>query len=385
MEYKGIIITGTRGAGKSTIARRIYERDSSFQVVPAVTTRKPREDDIPNHYVYLDKKKFFELRESGKLLVWAEYQEDSYCITNESYESVVKKGKIPILVIAPQLMKDLADETFLSIFVDAPDDILDKRLLQRQGQPNERTQIQRKEDRQYKRYCTYVMSNLNLKSTVELVTCLWEHRNTGGILPERLIRLMIECNMLLENVKEINNIKSASYDISLGDEYYSQGKIKTLTDKVPFIRIDPYDYAIVTSAENANLPNDVAARFGLSVALFCQGVILSNGPQVDPGFKGKLLCLLFNTSNSPVILKRQQHYATIEFNKLVEVSSPYRGKYQNKLEIIHYLPSNTLKGAVSELKEELERVKSESQRLNTTIMGVISVLLAIIAILLTLR
>ena len=105
-------------------------------------------------------------------------------------------------------------------------------------------------------------------------------------------------------------------------------------------------------------------------------------------FRGKLLCLLFNTSNSPVVLKRGEHYATIEFNKILGQSLPedsYKGKYQDKLDIIHYLPSNTLRGAVSELKEELERVKSESHNLNTIIMGVMSVLLAIVAIILTLR
>jgi len=129
---------------------------------------------------------------------------------------------------------------------------------------------------------------------------------------------MIECRMLLENA-DPNNSTGAAYDLSIGDEYYYGGNIKTLTDNEPFILIEPYDYAIVTSKETTNFPKDITGRFDLSVSLFCQGIILSNGPQVDPGFKGRLFCLLFNTSNALVFLKRGQHYATLEFHKLIDV------------------------------------------------------------------
>lgn len=204
---------------------------------------------------------------------------------------------------------------------------------------------------------------------------------TGGVLPKRLITLMINCGMLLRNA-DIDNIKGASYDLSIGDEYYYSGKIKELTDKDPFILIEPYDYAIVTSKEIANMPRDVVGRFDLSVSLFCQGIILSNGPQVDPGFKGRLFCLLFNTSNALISLKRSQHYATLEFNKMIEPSESYQGKYQDKDKIVYYLPSNSMRGAINELKKEIEQVKKESKTLQNTFLAITSLILAIIALLL---
>lgn len=86
-----------------------------------------------------------------------------------------------------------------------------------------------------------------------------------------------------------------------------------------------------------------------------------------------------------MILKRGQHYATLEFHKLIEPTTPYRGTYQRKIKIINYLPSNTLQGAVSELRKELEKVKSESRTLQTIILGTIGAMLTIVALLLAIR
>ena len=387
MEYKGIIITGPSGVGKSTVARRLCEKYDCFQIVQAVTTRKMRKDDYPGQYEYISMEKFNSLDKEGKLLVKAEYRGQKYGILKSSFESVLNAGKVPVVIITPELMKEMKEKCFLSVFLDAPDNILNDRLKSRGEILDESILKQRAIDREYKKDCLYELKNIDVEKTVDLLQCLWEYRNSGGILPSRIIRLMIECGMLLEgNVKEmIENIQGASYDLSLGDEYYSGGRIKRLTDKNPFLIIEPYDYAIVTSKENANFPKDIAGRFDLSVSLFCQGVILSNGPQIDPGFKGKLFCLLFNTSNTPVVLKRGQHYATLEFHKLLEPTSPYEGQYQNRFEIIHYLPSNTLRGAISELRKDLEKVKKESLRLQTMALSIIGAFLTIIAILLAFR
>ena len=388
MEYKGILITGTSGVGKSTVARKLCEKYNLFQIVQAVTTRKPRDDDHVGQYKYISEKEFISLDESDKLMIKAEYRGNMYGITNNSLQSVVESGKIPVMIITPESLGKIANEGFLSIFLDAPDNILDKRLESRGESINKTTNKQRKENRNYIESCLFALNNIKLEKTVELVWYLWKYRNSGGILPARIIRLMIDCGMLLEVVEDLareNNIQGASYDLSLGDEYYSGGKIKMLTDSEPFILIEPYDYALVTSKEIANFPRDISGRFDLSVSLFCQGVILSNGPQIDPGFKGRLFCLLFNTSNALVILKRSQHYATLEFHKLIEPTTPYRGKYQRKIKIINYLPSNTLQGAVSELRKELEKVKSESRNLQTIILGTIGAMLTIVALLLALR
>jgi guanylate kinase/deoxycytidine triphosphate deaminase len=392
MEYQGIIITGTRGAGKSTVAKEFCQKYKSFQLVRAVTTREQRKDDA-NQYDYISQEELIDLDKKGNLLVKAEYGDKYYGITYNDYQQVINSGKIPLLVITPESAKILQTNTeqqceneraFFTIFLDAPDNILNERINNRDGKINKLVEKQRLKDRESCETFLYKIDNIDLENTTNLIWTLWDSKKIGGILPKRWIELMISCGMLLQNAK-INNVQGASYDLSIGDEHYYGGKIKTLSDKEPFICIEPYDYSIVTSNEIANLTRDTTGRFDLCVSLFCQGIILSNGPQVDPGFKGRLFCLLFNTSNAPVFLKRGQHYATIEFHKMIEPTLPYPGKYQHKDKIIHYLPSNTMRVAINELKKELERITQENKLLQEIFLGVISLILAIIAILLVIK
>ena len=245
-------------------------------------------------------------------------------------------------------------------------------------------QKQHKEDRKFQDKAHYIIDNTNLLASISLILLLWELQYQGGALSEKMIKDMLECGMLLRDY-DPQRIKGASYDLRLGDEYYYDGKIQKLSDKKPFLTIEPYDYAIVSCKETAWVPRDVIAKFGLSVGLFCQGIILSNGPQIDPGFRGTLFCLLFNTSNRAVHLKRGKHYATIEFNKLIGYAEPYKGKYQGKEHIIEYIPENALHGAINELKKEIEHLKKESRILQNVYLGVVGLILAMISIPLVVR
>ena len=390
MEYKAVVITGRKDSGAFAIAKTLCDRNAEFYMARIATTRARNAEDADGQYEYLNKEEFSAAVESVDLLAKVEYEGNSYGIRKETPKSPRGKDRVPVVFASPEVFSNgfaklsIAACPLFSVFIYAP-------ITARIGTTKDKKSIvlpfqeHDSEDRRLASSCIYAASSLNPAKTVDLVLTLWEHRSNGGVLPKRLIGLAIDCGMLLEGVDDVSKIKGASYDLSLGDEYYYGGEIETLTDKNPFVCIEPYDYAIVTSKENANFPRDVVARFDLSVGLFCQGVILSNGPQVDAGFKGKLFCLLFNTSNAPVFLKRGQHHVTLEFHKLIEPTDPYTGQYQDKVSIVDYLPSNTLKGAVNELKKELEEVKSQGQNLQTTILGMLSILLAIIAILLALR
>ena len=183
----------------------------------------------------------------------------------------------------------------------------------------------------------------------------------------------------------MDKINNSSYDLTLGDEYYYAGEINELSDKKPFLALEPYDYAIASCNEKISMPRDVSGRFDVSVNLFCQGIILSNSTQVDPGFRGKLFCLLFNTSNKVVYLKRHTHFATMEFNKLIEPTTPYSGKYADEDSIVPYLPTNVMQGAINELKKEIENLKTENQKMQGIYLSVLALFLAIVSIFLTLK
>ena len=391
MEYKGIVITGTSGSGKSAVARELCKKFNNFQRVQAVTTRNQREDDEPNIYVYLNKEEFEKLEKEGKLMVKSEYRKEKYGVTFEAF-SRIQENKIPVMVITPKAANQLdmdakMNDKFLIIYLDASDEILDRRLKNRKGEIGEADKKQREIDRKYKdemwnrQECPiYYIKNENtsIDDVVELIYYLYKYRNRGGLIPKKLIELMIKCGMLLEDA-ELNNIQGASYDLRVGSEYFQKGEIKQLTDEDPFIILEPGDYALVSSEEISNLPKDIAGRFDLSVSLFCKGVILSNGPQIDPGFRGGLYCLLFNTSNKEVQLKQGEHFATIEFIKLVDHTLPYRGKYQNRLRMRDYLPEVVRLSAINQLMQDVKELK-KAKWYEKTLPLILSIIALIISI-----
>jgi deoxycytidine triphosphate deaminase len=366
MNYQGIIITGKKGAGKSEISNKLCEMYKVFQQVKAVTTRKYRSGDSTQEYKFISKDAFKKLKEEGKLLLDTEYMGEFYGITTDSYERVIEQKKIPILVITPESVKKFIDKgesssLFLSVFLNASDDDLDKKLNARKEPISEEIIKQRNKDEEFAQNCLYIVkraNNVSLEYTADLIYHFWNYKNIGGLCPKSLIELMIKGGMLLEDVN-LENIQGASYDLRLGDEYFHRGEIKKLSEEKPFIIMKPGDYVLVSSIENCNFPNDIAGRFDLSVGLFFKGIILSNGPQIDPGFQGKLFCLLFNTSNQEIQLKRSMHFATIEFLKLLKPTAPYKGKYQGKASIQDYLPLIVEASAINKLMDDVETLKSE--------------------------
>jgi deoxycytidine triphosphate deaminase/guanylate kinase len=397
MSYGGIVLTGTNASGKTTIATRLQQRDPRLVHVPAITTRSRRPDDGLTSFSYLSQAAFDAQVAKGDLLVSTTYGGESYGIRSDEVGRVRDSASIPILTITPdsaerltrnQLVNKPAHETWMTVFLDAPDPTLDSRLADRQSaSPKSQSDVemQRKDDRRYQDQMLYgVRNDARIRDGVELIYTLWRYGHSGGVIPGRIITLMLKCGMLLEEAN-LQAVEGSSYDLALGDEYFYGGRIERLTRQRPILLIEPYDYAIVTSREVTLLPRNVCGRFDLAVGLFSAGVILSNGPQVDPGFRGRLFCLLFNTSSSPVLLKRGQHYATIEFHQLLEPTYSYSGSRQSKLSVIDYLPANATTGAINELKKDLEQVRAESRRLQAMLVTTLSLVLAIIALIVSSR
>ena len=57
MKMKGIILTGTSGAGKTTIVKELLASDDNYADARALTTR-PKRDDDGGHYIYTDEVNF---------------------------------------------------------------------------------------------------------------------------------------------------------------------------------------------------------------------------------------------------------------------------------------------------------------------------------------
>jgi deoxycytidine triphosphate deaminase len=381
MPEKVLVITGTEAAGKTTVVDALVANGKA-ELVVAVTTRDRRADDM-GRYSYKTLARFEKHEADGDLVVSTEYRGKRYGILRTDLQKVLSSGKLAVLTLTPasvgKFLQDYDSETqVLSVFIDADDSALDERVVARGGSPDPK---RRELDRTFRSAATYSLSNRNINDTVAAVELLLAGQGRSGILPHQWISGLLKAGMLLEEA-EVSGVQAASYDLRLGDEYFYGGRIKRLSSTNPILTIEPYDYAIVTSKERARMPNDVAGRFDLSVGLFSQGVILSNGPQIDPGFEGNLFCLLLNTSSSPVLLRRGHHYATLEMSRMLESSDkPYAGDRQGKGSILDYLPSNAARGAINELKRELEQLRKESSRLQTFFIAALSLMFAVSALL----
>jgi len=362
MRYDGIIITGTSASGKSTIAKLLVKKNENYGLVKAITTRGPRGDD-DGHYLYVKSDEF--KRQRPDLMTYAKYRDNEYGIHRNQYSEVCAAGKIPVLIIAPESIKE--DVVFdgrtrnMVVYIDSDDDELiariDRRDAYKQGQKDV---AQRERDREYANYADYYLKSKdgNLEELVDFIEDMWQFREESGVLPFQFIEKLIRYGNLITpyNVK---NISSASYDMTVGEKYWKKGVRKL--DGTDVIVIEPGEFVVIQSEEYLMLPPCFSGRFDLTVSMFCKGLILSNGPQVDPGFEGRLFCLLFNASNVSVELKKGDHYASIEFTKILEKTiRPYNGRYQGKSDIIDMLPLvATMDSIIRVVCDELKELKKQ--------------------------
>ena len=375
VEYCGIIISGTNAVECKQVAQKL-ECNYNYKILRIVSNKLNGEY---NNYISsenigkIDRKFFF---------IYREIEGSIFIIFKEEFEQILKEKKIPIIIVdktEAELINKimLCNYKFMSFYIY-------NEQMENVGRADEEIKRNSNERNRIIKMFSYGLNNKNFIDTVMLIDKAWELRETGGGLSREYIEKLVKCDLLIKDGKN-TSVSNSSYDLSLGDEYYYAGKIGELSDKNPFLAIEPYDYVIASCYEKINMPRDVSGKFDVSVNLFCEGMILSNSTQVDPGFRGKLFCLLFNTSNKVVYLKRHTHFVTMDFNKLVEPTTPYAGKYADEDSIVPYLPTNVMQGAINELKKEIENLKIENQKMQSIYLSVLALFLAIVSIIFTLR
>ncbi len=359
MMYAGIIITGIKASGKSTVGRYICEMHSEFSLVKQTTTRDKRSDDVEGEYNYIDEKTFQLLKQQDAFEIETTYNGKLYGVEKSEISKIISSNRKPILLLTPDSAIASSQkkefENFITVFIDADEKQLHENLNSR-GESTSLDRLNTEKDRSYADKADYHLYNKKIDNTSNLIIALFRYKDIGGVLPKNIIQMLMGCGTLVKS-GEFGNIEGASYDIRLGDKYWQNGKANELNEDSPFIKIEPYDFAVVTSMELFDLPKDVVGRFDLTVGYFLKGLILSNGTQVDPGYRGDLLCLLFNASGKAVELKRGKDYATIEFHKLISPAPGYVGPYQDSHNIADFLSTSLEAGIIHKLTSDIEDLK----------------------------
>lgn len=155
------------------------------------------------------------------------------------------------------------------------------------------------------------------------------------LLVDHRIREAIQQNRLGRNFDELG-VQPASYDLRVGRYLWSPAseapeKPIDLASNGGAHRIPPYGVVILQTHETFTMPDDYVGRLGLKSGFARRGFIASIGPQVDPGFRGKLFVSLTNQNPGSQVVKYKETFLTVEFSTLEEKPEKgYEGPYQNR-------------------------------------------------------
>ncbi|MGL4199549.1 MAG: guanylate kinase [Allorhizobium sp.] len=119
-----LVISSPSGAGKSTIARTLMDRDQHISLSVSVTTRLRRQSEIEGvHYHFVSQREFERLRDSDSLLEWAEVHGNYYGTPREAVETAMGEGRDMLFDIdwqgAQQLQEKMSADV-VSIFILPP-------------------------------------------------------------------------------------------------------------------------------------------------------------------------------------------------------------------------------------------------------------------------
>ena len=97
---KLLVISGFSGVGKGTVVNYLKEHGDNYKVSVSVTTRAPRENEIPGvHYHYISNEEFEKMIQEDRLLEHAGYVDHYYGTPRDFVEENLEKGNDVILEI----------------------------------------------------------------------------------------------------------------------------------------------------------------------------------------------------------------------------------------------------------------------------------------------
>ncbi len=130
-------------------------------------------------------------------------------------------------------------------------------------------------------------------------------------------------------------LQPATYDFRVGEKGATTSTKKLINIReTGFLLLNPGDFAIITVLEKLKLNLQYTGRFGLRSKYTRKGLIATTGPQIDPGYDGRLILGLTNLTPKSISLPYKDDLVSVEFHKLEEKSSKsYSGAYQNKYDL----------------------------------------------------
>lgn len=143
---KLIVLSAPSGTGKTSICRKLLDRNKDWIFSVSSTTREPREGEIEGvDYIFIDNTKFEHQVNFGDFIEWEWVHGNKYGTLLSQLEDALDNGKIMLLDLdvkgGVSIMNEFEEDT-LMIFIEPPGDnlaemkeVLEERLSQRANTP----------------------------------------------------------------------------------------------------------------------------------------------------------------------------------------------------------------------------------------------------------
>ena len=161
--------------------------------------------------------------------------------------------------------------------------------------------------------------------------------------------------------------QAASYDLRVGEKGATTSTKKIVNIRESgFLLLQPGDFGVLTVLEELRLGNQYAARFGLRSKYARKGIVATTGPQIDPGYHGRLIIGITNLTPKPVSIPFNDDLLSVEFHRLEEpTTKPYMGPYQGKLDLGPEDIESIIESEAMALSEVLTTLQSLSANVGT--------------------
>ena len=177
-----LVLSSPSGAGKTTITRRLLERDDGLAISVSVTTRQRRPGEVDGRdYFFIDSERYAEMVSGGELLEHAHVFGHHYGTPRSAVESELAQGRDVLFDIDWQGTQQLANsarQDLVSVFVLPPSPSELERRLRARAQDSDEVIAGRmakaSDEMSHWAEYDYVIVNTDLDASVSKVQSILE-------------------------------------------------------------------------------------------------------------------------------------------------------------------------------------------------------------------
>ena len=183
-----IIISSPSGAGKSTLCKMIVQNDPLIRLSISATTRKKRPQEVAGqHYHFVNRDKFLQMKNNQEFLESAEVFDNFYGTPKKNVEDALNNGHCVLFDIdwqgARQIKENFSADQIVSIFILPPSiQELERRLRARAQDPEEVVQERMREARNeishYQEY-DFMVINDDLNASYQKIRAIIEAKRVA--------------------------------------------------------------------------------------------------------------------------------------------------------------------------------------------------------------